>query len=106
MWIVVARIAPEPISTNVAVTEFRARSGYSDPHPPTPVNEEPLPPVPAPVPTPVPAPALVPPSQAFAAALLAEQMPTRLPTVSDVRLRLGGAWQAPSSSLRLADRRV
>jgi len=66
-----------------------------------------LPPVPAPVPTPVPAPAIVPPSQAFAAALIAEQMPTRAPVPAEIRQRLGnGGWQAPQSSLRLADRRV
>ena len=102
----VARIAPEPISTNVAVAEYRARSGYADARPPNPINDDPLPPVLAPVPTPVPTPALVPPNQAFAAALLAEQMPARAPTADDLRLRLTGAWQAPVSSLRLADRRV
>jgi len=42
-----------------------------------------------------------------AAALLAEQMPGRAPSLAEVRQRLGsGGWQAPQSSLRLADRRV
>jgi len=104
---VVARIAPEPVSTDVTVTEYRARTGYAESRPAALVTEDPLPPVPAPVPSPVPAPAIVPPSQAFAAALLAERLPPSLPTSAEVRLRLGaGAWQAPQSSLRLADRRV
>lgn len=103
----VARIAPEPVSTSVTVTEYRARNGYTDARPAALVTEDPLPPVPAPVPSPVPAPAIVPPSQAFAAALIAEQLPTRQPTSAEVRQRLGGNdWQAPQSPLRLADRRV
>lgn len=104
----VARIAPEPVSTNVAVTEYRARSGYAEPRPQSLVTEDPLPPVPAPVPAPVPGPAIVPPSQAFAAALLAEQLSVRQPTPTEIRQRLGsnGAWQAPQSSLRLEDRQV
>ena len=65
-----------------------------------------LPPVPAPVPTPVPAPAIVPPSQAFAAALLAEQMPLRGPSMAEVNVRFSGSWKAPGSPLRLTDRRV
>jgi hypothetical protein len=105
---VVARIAPEPVNTSVAVTEYRARSGYAEARPQSLVTEDPLPPVPAPVPSPVPGPAIVSPSQAFAAALLAEQMPTRPPTPIEIRQRLGGSapWQAPQSPLRLADRRV
>jgi hypothetical protein len=107
MWIVVARIAPEPVNTNVAVTEYRARNGYADSRPSSLITEDPLPPVPAPVPTPVPAPAILPPSQAFAAALMAEQLPARLPSQLEIRQRLGnGGWQAPQSPLRLADRRV
>lgn len=103
----VARIAAEPVNTSVTVTEYRARNGYAESRPQSLVTEDPLPPVPAPVPAPVPTPAIVPPSQAFAAALLAEQLPTRQPTSTEIRQRLGGNdWQAPQSSLRLADRRV
>ena len=103
----VARIAPEPVNTSVSVTEYRARSGYTDSRPQSFVTEDPLPPVPAPVPSPVPGPAMISPSQAFAAALLAEQLPSRPPTPVEIRQPLGGAsWQAPQSSLRLADRRV
>jgi hypothetical protein len=104
---VVARIAPEPASTSLSVTEYRSRSGLADSRPSSLVTEDPLPPVPAPVPSPVPTPAIVPPSQAFAAALVAEQLPARQPTPGEIRQRLGGnSWQAPPSSLRLADRRV
>jgi hypothetical protein len=104
---VVARIAPEPVSTNLAVTEYRARTGYAESRPSSLVTEDPLPPVPAPVPSPVPAPAILPPSQAFAAALLAEQISARAPTPAEIRQRLAtNGWQAPQSSLRLADRRV
>ena len=105
----VARIAPEPLSTNVAVTGYRtAPGGYAQARDDlSPANDDPLPPVPAPVPTPVPAPAVVPPTEAFAAALLAEQMPARMLSASELRLRLGSSgWQAPSSPLRLADRKV
>jgi hypothetical protein len=105
-WIVVARIAPEPISTNVAVTEFRSRPSTFESRANVPaVQDDPLPPVPTPVPTPVPGPIVAVPSEAFAAALAAEQMPTRV-SVAEVRLRTMGGWQAPSSSLRLTDRRV
>lgn len=103
----VARIAPEPVSTNVAVTEYRARAGFADSRQTMLPAEDLLPPVPAPVPTPVPAPAILPPSQAFAAALIAEQIPARSPALAEIRQRLGGnVWQAPQSALRLADRRV
>lgn len=105
----VARIAPEPLSTSVAVAGYRAaRNGYADARPDLAALEDnPLPPVPAPVPTPVPTPAIVPPGEAFAAALLAEQMPMRAVSPDEVRLRLAGnGWQAPASSLRLADRKV
>ncbi|HVY51959.1 MAG TPA: hypothetical protein VHA07_10430 [Devosia sp.] len=84
-----------------------APNGYSDARQSPAQPADPLPPVPEPVPAPVPAPAIVPPAQAFAAALLAEQLPVRALSPSEVRLRLsGGGWQAPPSFLRLADRRV
>jgi hypothetical protein len=58
------------------------------------------------VPTPVPAPAIVTPADAFAAALIAERLPTRRPDASEVRLRQGSDWQVPASALRLTDREV
>lgn len=102
-----ARIAPEPVSTNVTVAEYRARASFADARQTVLPAEDLLPPVPAPVPTPVPAPAILPPNQAFAAALIAEQLPARSPALAELRQRLGGNdWQVPQSSLRLADRRV
>ena len=101
----VARIAPEPISTGVSVTEYRSRQDYFARYAPQPVDEV-LPPILTPVPTPVPTPAILPPSQAFAAALVAEQLPPRPPSLLEVKQRFSGNWQAPSSSLRLADRQV
>ena len=106
MWIVVARIAPEPIGTNVTVAEYGSRGGVVESRRASPLAGEPLPPLLAPVPTPVPTPAIPPPSQAFAAALIAARLPVRTPSVSEVRLRLSTNWQAPGSSLRLADREV
>lgn len=101
----VARIAPEPISTGVSVTEYRSRQDYLARPAPQPVDEV-LPPILPPIPTPVPAPAILPPSQAFAAALVAEQLTPRPPSFVEVKLRFSGNWQAPISSLRLADRKV
>ena len=104
----VARIAPEPINANVAVPEYRSRSAAFDARTSALADlPDPLPPVQQPVPTPVPAPAIVPPAEAFAAALVAEQMAVRPVTFAEVRLRAGSSpWQAPDSSLRLADRRA
>jgi hypothetical protein len=106
MWILVARIAPEPVNTSLAVTGSRSRADYSDPRPTLVAENDLLPPVPAPVPTPVPAPAIVPPNQAFVAALLAEQLPARAPSLAEVNVRFSGGWKAPGSPLRLTDRRV
>jgi hypothetical protein len=105
IWIVVARIAPEPISTGVSVTEYRSRQDYLARSTVQAVDDQ-LPPILAPVPTPVPAPAIQPPSQAFAAALVAEQLPVKPPSVVEVKLRFPSTWRAPASSLHLADREV
>jgi hypothetical protein len=107
MPIVVARIAPEPIVLGTAVTQYRARGDeYYAKSSRTLVAGDPLPPILTPVPEPVPAPAILPPSQAFAAALIIERMPQRPASLAEIRLRMPGGWQAPGSSLRLADRRV
>ena len=105
MSIVVARIAPEPISTGVTVTQYRARGNDYSGGRPT-YADDPLPPVPTPVPEPVPAPAIEAPAQAFAAALIAEQLPGRSPSLAEVRLRTSSDWQPPASPLRLADRKA
>ena len=103
----VARIAPEPIIMGTAVTQYRARGeDYSAHSGQTLVAGDPLPPILTPVPEPVPAPAILPPSQAFAAALIVEQMPVRPPSLTEIRLRMPGGWQAPASSLSLTDRRA
>jgi hypothetical protein len=96
----VARIASEPISTQLAVSEFRTRQ--SDVRANSEKPASPLPPVPEPVPTPVPAPAVVSPGEAFAAALLAEDIETR-PSAVEMSLRQPTGWQVPDSALRLAD---
>ena len=100
----VARIAPSPIVTSVA-------SGSADVHavdstsallsPSTTSREQPgqaqqtaantvLPPSP--------------PGEAFAAAVIAGQLSPRPTTPQELERRLGSAWQAPASSLRLLDR--
>lgn len=102
----VARIAPEPNGTNAAIAELRSRNGFVDSPPVARVVDDPLPPLLTPVPTPVPTPAIQSASQAFAAALIIARLPVHPPGVNEVRLRISANWQAPASSLRLADRRV
>ena len=51
---------------------------------------------PPPVPTPT--------GEAFAAAVIAGQLPPRPMTPEQLRQRLGSAWQPPASPLRLMDR--
>lgn len=46
------------------------------------------------------------PGEAFAAAVLAGQLPPRPMTSEQLRARLGAAWQPPASPLRLMDRRA
>jgi hypothetical protein len=104
---VVARIAPEPINTNVAVSGFRTHADAADVRTPqTAAVSPPLPPVLEPVPTPVPAPVIVPLNQAFAAALVVEQMQPPSVTPAEFRVRGNTGWQVPDSSLRLTDRRI
>jgi hypothetical protein len=103
---VVARIAPEPVNTNVAVADYRVRSGNADARPQTRLQDSPLPPVPEPVPTPVPAPAIPPPSQAFVAALASENLPVRPADTLSALRRFADRWSPPPSSLKLTDRLV
>ena len=87
------------------MTQYRARGDTGTRSGPL-LADDPLPPILPPVPEPVPAPAIQPPSQVFAAALIAQQMPFRTPSIAEVKLRLPSGWQAPDSTLRLADRKV
>jgi hypothetical protein len=102
----VARIAPSPINTNVAIGDAlthapfsgatMARQGQSSYQPPaqqTAQNTS----------SNVPAPPTVP-GEAFAAAVIAGQLPPRPTTITELRQRLGSSWQPPSSNLRLLDR--
>jgi hypothetical protein len=104
--IVVARIAAEPVGPISAASEIRPRTVAADSSDTASLPaQDALPPVLAPVPTPVPVPAILPPSQAFAAALIAERLPQIYPDPSDVLLA-NDSWQPPASDLRLTDRRV
>jgi hypothetical protein len=101
----VARIAPSPITTSVASSDALAHAvdpGFS----PTtngrfngggfaPGREIAQAPPPPPVP---------PPGEAFAAAVIAGQLPPVPVTPEQLRQRLGSAWQPPASPLRLMDR--
>ena len=103
----VARIAPSPISTSVAV-------GDATTHAPTPAVisnggpsrqnhqafEQPQQVAQNNAPPPPPSP----PGEAFAAAVIAGQLPPRPTTVRELQQRLGNAWQPPGSPLRLIDR--
>jgi hypothetical protein len=107
----VARIAPSPITTSVAIGDavthgpstgaLFARSGqHTNPSQQyqsedlaqnTAINV-PLPPRP--------------PGEAFAAAVIAGQLPPVPVTPEQLRQRLGAAWQPPASPLRLMDRSI
>lgn len=104
----VARIAPSPIATAVAIGD--AHTHAADHLPSAPLASDPqqdgtffasddgrtaqadAPPLPAP------------PGEAFAAAVIAGQLPPRPVTHDQLRQRLGAAWQPPSSPFRLMDR--
>jgi hypothetical protein len=107
----VARIAPSPIVSSVAIGDARphglavgaafARQNQqqnnafqSEPEQlaqNTPRN------------TPAPA---APPGEAFAAAVIAGQLPPRPISPEQLKQRLGSAWQPPASPLRLMDRSI
>ncbi len=105
----VARIAPSPITTAVAVGDALTHgAGAGVPVGPqygnsrnqqqfeqTRVAQNTTANVPAP-PSPV--------GEAFAAAVIAGQLPPRPATPEQLRQRLGSAWQPPGSPLRLMDR--
>lgn len=105
----VARIAPSPITTSVAI-------GDALTHAPTPAvisnggpsrqNNQTFsqPEQVAQTNTPPPPPS--PPGEAFAAAVIAGQLPPRPVSPEQLRQRLGSAWQPPASPLRLMDRSI
>jgi len=47
-----------------------------------------------------------PPPEGFAAALLSQRLIQQTPNLQEIRLRTPTGWRAPSSPLRLTDRRV
>jgi hypothetical protein len=105
----VARIAPSPITSPVAIGDALTHATGSVPsafatnpqqngsasgferHDVAQASNN-APPLPAP------------PGEAFAAAVLAGQLPPRPMTPEQLRQRLGSAWQPPASPLRLMDR--
>ena len=103
----VARIAPSPIVSTVASSEplphavaanfatsaSTSNGDHSAFAPQREVAQVNSPPPPSP-----------PPGEAFAAAIIAGQLPPRPMTPEQLRQRLGSAWQPPASPLRLMDR--
>jgi hypothetical protein len=100
---VVTRIAASPIETAVAVGDGlphaleskrppRQHGGFPTPQPAAQPEARGAPPPPAL------------PGEAFAAAVIAGQLPPRPTSVAQLRQRLGSAWQPPASALRLMDR--
>jgi hypothetical protein len=101
----VARIAPSPIVTSVASSEALtqavaanfapgASSSFSGRNNALAPQREVAQVAPPPPPT----------GEAFAAAIIAGQLPPRPMTPEQLRQRLGSAWQPPASPLRLMDR--
>lgn len=104
----VARIAPSPIASSIAIGDVMtlatespaARAERYGQSPPSaeqrrtdqqaPVAEAPPPPTP--------------PGEAFAAAVISGQLAPKPVTPEELRQRLGAAWQPPNSPLRLMDK--
>lgn len=103
----VARIAPSPVTSSVA-------SGDALTHAPTPSvsdgagnrqNQQSFTQIESSVQLAANnAPPRPPPGEAFAAAVIAGQLPPRPTSPEQLRQRLGSAWQPPASPLRLMDR--
>lgn|GEM_PF-6546716 len=70
------------------------------------VPDDLMPPAVTPVPEPVPGPAILSPSEAFAAALIAEKLQPGSPSIVEVSLRQTSEWHPPESDLHLADRQA
>jgi hypothetical protein len=106
----VARIAPSPITTSVAIGDAITHAplrGVSD-RAPNQQNQQAFEQTEqvaqnTPRNTPAPSP---PPGEAFAAAVIAGQLPPVPVTPEQLMQRLGSAWQPPASPLRLMDRSI
>lgn len=104
----VARIAPSPISSSVAIGDAFPHASEATLPPPSsgqqqqrgfsPGAERQI------VAQNVAPPPPTFPGEAFAAAVIAGQLPPRPITPEQLRQRLGSAWQPPASPLRLMDR--
>jgi len=102
----VARIAPSPVTTSVA-------SGDALTHAPTPSvsddagnrqNQQTFAEFESVQLAANTVPPRAPPGEAFAAAVIAGQLPPRPTSPEQLRQRLGSAWQPPASPLRLMER--
>jgi hypothetical protein len=104
----VARIAPSPIGSSVAIGDAFPHASEAILPPPAAGNQQQRGFSPGPDPRTVaqnvapPPPTF--PGEAFAAAVIAGQLPPRPITSEQLRQRLGSAWQPPASPLRLMDR--
>jgi hypothetical protein len=106
----VARIAPSPIGSSVAIGDALAHAAGTA-HPTSSLARQHNGSAPAferhdvaqnnTANTPAPP---TPPGEAFAAAVIAGQLPPVPVTPEQLRQRLGAAWQPPTSALRLMDR--
>ena len=103
----VARIAPSPIDTSVAIGDALTHAPTSDAKVTSRQQQQPqhqtFQPQPQKTAANVPPPPS-PPGEAFAAAVIAGQLPPRPITPEQLKQRLGSAWQPPASPLRLMDR--
>ena len=102
----VARIAPSPIVSTVASSEPLAQAVAANfaPTANTSSNANGAFAAHDDVAQATPPPPPSPPGEAFAAAIIAGQLPPRPMTPEQLRQRLGSAWQPPASPLRLMDR--
>jgi hypothetical protein len=102
----VARIAPSPIVSTVASSEPLAQAVAANfaPTANTSSNGNSAFAAHDHVAQATPPPPPSPPGEAFAAAIIAGQLPPRPMTPEQLRQRLGSAWQPPASPLRLMDR--
>jgi hypothetical protein len=102
----VARIAPSPIVSTVASSEPLAQAVAANfaPTANTSSNGNSAFAAHDDVAQATPPPPPSPPGEAFAAAIIAGQLPPRPMTPEQLRQRLGSAWQPPASPLRLMDR--
>ena len=104
----VARIAPSPIDNSVAIGDALTHAPTSDARVSRQQQQQQpqhqsFQPEPQKMAANVPPPPSLP-GEAFAAAIIAGQLPPRPVTPEQLKQRLGSAWQPPVSPLRLMDR--